>query len=34
MFPVAEYAEPLELVALDVDEFLRKRFAFSTDLQR
>ena len=27
MFPVAEHAEPLELFALDVDEFSRKRFA-------
>jgi hypothetical protein len=34
MFPVAEHAEPLELFALDVDEFSRKRFGFLTDLQR
>ena len=34
MFPVAEHAEPLELFALDVDEFSRKRFALFADLQR
>src|SRR5258705_5468100 len=34
MFPVAEHAESLELFALDVDEFSRKRFALFADLQR
>ena len=34
MFPIAEHAEPLELFALDVDEFSRKRFASLADLQR
>ena len=27
MFPIAEDAEPFELLALDIDEFARKRFA-------
>ena len=34
MFPVAEHAEPLELFALDVDEFSGKRFAPLADLKR
>ena len=34
MFPIAEHAEPLELFALDVDEFSRKRFALFADLER
>ena len=34
MFPVAEDAEPLKLLALDVDEFARKRFGFFADFQR
>ena len=34
IFPIAEHAESLELFALDVDEFSRKCFAFSTYLQR
>ena len=34
MFPVAEHTEPLELFALDVDEFSRKRFALFADLER
>ena len=34
MFPVTEHAEPLELFALDVDEFSRKRFTPFPDFQR
>ena len=34
MFPIAEDAQALELLALDVDKFSRKRFGFFADLQR
>ena len=34
MFPVAEHAAPLELFALDIDEFSRKRFAPFSDFKR
>src|SRR4029077_14466933 len=34
IFPIAEDAESSELLALDVDEFSRKRFAFLADLNR
>src|SRR4029077_19151708 len=34
IFPIAEDAESSELLALDVDEFSRKRFAFLSDLNR
>src|SRR5205807_3848210 len=34
IFPIAENAEPLELLALDAYEFSRKRFGFFPDLQR
>ncbi len=34
MLPIAKDAEPLELLALDIDEFARKRFRFLAHFER